>query len=146
MLTPIDIQSKNFTKSTFGYNKTEVEEFVGEVALEYERLYKENLEFKDRISVLNDALKNYKALEDSLQNTLMFAQSTAEDVKNNAKEKAEVTIMEAKAKAEELIREADSKVFEAERKVNELKNQFNIYKTQMESVIEAQRKLLEDLK
>lgn len=143
MLTPIDIQNMEFSKSAFGYNKSEVEEFVTTVSAEFERLYKENIEFKDKINILNDALKNYKATEDAIKNTLMFAQNTAEDVKKSAKEKAEITIAEAKSHAENLVREADAKVFEAERKLNEIKSQITSYKAQFESILDAQRKILE---
>ena len=145
MLTPIDIQNMEFSKSAFGYNKNEVEEFVASVASEFERLYKENIEFKDKINILNDALKNYKATEDAIKNTLMFAQNTAEDVKKSAKEKAELTIAEAKSHAENLVREADAKVFEAERKLNEVKSQIANYKAQLEGIMDAQRKMLEGI-
>lgn len=145
MLTPIDIQNMEFSKAAFGYNKTEVEEFVATVASEFERLYKENIEFKDKINILNDALKNYKATEDAIKNTLMFAQNTAEDVKKSAKEKAELTIAEAKNHAENLVREADAKVFEAERKLNEVKSQIANYKAQLEGIMDAQRKMLEGI-
>ena len=50
MFTPIDIQNKEFEKATFGYNKNQVEEFVADVARDYERIYKENIELKDRVS------------------------------------------------------------------------------------------------
>ena len=145
MLTPIDISNMEFSKAAFGYNKAEVEEFVATVSAEFERIYKENIEFKDKINILNDALKNYKSTEDAIKNTLMFAQNTAEDVKKSAKEKAEITIAEAKGHAENLIREADAKVFEAERKLNEIKSQITSYKAQLESVMEAQRKILEGI-
>ena len=146
MLTPIDIQSRTFSKATFGYNKEEVEDFLDEVYSSFEKLYRENIEYKDKIGILNDALKNYKSMEDALKNTLMFAQNTAEDVKKSAKEKAEITIAEAKSHAENLVREADAKVFEAERKLSEVKNQISVYKAQFESIIEAQKKMLEDIK
>lgn len=146
MITPIDIQSKEFSKSAFGYNKTEVDEFMAEIAGEYEKIYKENLDFKDKISVLNDALKNYKSMEEALKNTLMFAQNTAEDVKKNAKEKADVIISNANSEAEKKVREADEKVFEAERKIAELNSRFTEFKSRFEAIIESQRKMLEDMK
>ena len=145
MLTPIDISNMEFSKATFGYNKNEVEEFVETVAAEYERLYKENIEYKDKINIMNEAIKNYKGMEDALKNTLMFAQNTAEDVKKNAKEKAEITITEAKAQAEKIVLEADNKVFEAERKLNEIKSQIANYKAQLEGIMEAQKKILEGI-
>ena len=66
MITPVDIQNKEFSKSVRGYNANSVDEFMAEISLEFEKLYKENIELKDRISVLNDSLKNYRAMEDSI--------------------------------------------------------------------------------
>ena len=61
MLTPVDIQNKEFTKSLSGYNKEMVDDFVLEVSKDFEKLYKENIELKDRLSVLNESLKKYRA-------------------------------------------------------------------------------------
>ena len=145
MLTPIDIQNVEFEKATFGYNKSQVEEFVADVARDYEKIYKENIELKDKVSTLNDSLKSYKAMEESLQNTLMFAQNTAEDVKKNANEKADVIISEATVKAQAIIDEAEKRAQQANMRLEALKNEFRSYKAKVESIIDAEKKLLEDI-
>ena len=43
MLTPADIENKEFKKEMRGYNITEVNIFLKEVAMSYEKIYQENL-------------------------------------------------------------------------------------------------------
>ncbi len=145
MLTPVDIQNKEFAKGFSGYSKSAVDEFMTEVSAEFERLYRENIEFKDRITMLNDSLKQYRAMEEALQNTLMFAQNTAEEVKKNAQEKADNLINEAKLKAEKLVAEADQKVFETTRKNEELLSQYKIFKTKFDALLDMQKKQMEEM-
>ena len=50
MITPIEIQSKSF-KSGMGYSKADVDSFIQTVAADFESLYRENLELKDKINI-----------------------------------------------------------------------------------------------
>ena len=45
MITPLDIENKKFGKQMMnGYNVDEVDDFLDELTVDYERLYKENAE------------------------------------------------------------------------------------------------------
>ena len=145
MYTPVDIQNMTFSKATFGgYNKSQVDEFVQEIATQFETSYKENLELKDRITVLNESLKQYKNMEDALQNTLMFAQNTAEDVKKNAKEKAENLVNEANLKAKEIVSKAQEEKFALEQKISVLKEEYKAFETKFSAMLASQQKILEE--
>ena len=96
MLTPLDIENKTFNKQIMsGYNVDEVQNFMNELLRDYEKLYKENIEYKDKIDMLNQGIQHYKSIEDTLQNALVVAQGTAESVKQNAKAEADNIIKEA---------------------------------------------------
>ena len=85
MLTPLDIENKKFAKQMVnGYNVDEVDEFLDLLTVDYERMYKENTESREKIEKLNEDLAHYKTIENTLQSTLVMAQSTAEEVKNVA--------------------------------------------------------------
>ena len=61
MLTPLDIENKTFGKQMMnGYNTTEVHEFMATLLRDYEKIYKENIEYKDKIAVLNQGIQHYK--------------------------------------------------------------------------------------
>ena len=57
MLTPLDIENKRFTKTIKGYNVDEVDDFLDQVTFEYEKLYKENAEYKSKFDGLNKELE-----------------------------------------------------------------------------------------
>lgn len=104
MLTPLEIETKKFSKQMVnGYNVDEVDEFLDLLTADYEKLYKENAEARDRIEQLNSDVTHYKTIENTLQSTLMMAQSTAEEVKKVARQQAEQIINEAQAQAKQEI-------------------------------------------
>ena len=67
MLTPLDIESKEFKRAPLGYSMNEVDRFLDEVILQYEKLYRENIDLKDKMVVLNERIQNYKAMEQTLK-------------------------------------------------------------------------------
>lgn len=69
MITPQDIDNKVFKRQMWGYSIDDVENFLEEITESYKVLYKENLVAAERISMLTDAVKQYKAMEDSMQDT-----------------------------------------------------------------------------
>ena len=86
MITPLDIEKKKFNKQMMnGYNVEEVDEFLDEIQGDYEQNYKEVATLNAKVEELNNSLNHYKNIETTLQNTLVMAQSTAEEVKNKAK-------------------------------------------------------------
>ena len=144
MLTPLDIQNKEFGKSFRGYKETEVDSFLDEIIVDYEKIYKENIELKDKIGALSDTLKQYNNLEETLKNTLIVAQSTAEEVTNSAKKKSELIIEEAEVNARKIVEEAHKEVIAIEKEYEDLKKDIYVFKTRFKSLIEAQLSTLEE--
>ena len=145
MITPVDIQNKEFSRKISGYDRVAVDEFILDVAEDYEKLYRENIALKDKISNIHDSLRKYIAMEEAMQNTLMFAQNTADDVKKSATEKAEIMVKEAEIKAKEIMAQAQAEVLDQERKLEEIKSEIQIYKTKFESLIASQKVLMDDI-
>ena len=75
---------KNSGRALKGYNVSEVDEFLDELTVEYEKLYKENAEMKEKLETNQKDLEHYRSVEHTLQNTLVMAQTTAEDIKKMA--------------------------------------------------------------
>lgn len=107
MITPIDIQARNF-KTGMGYSKADVDAFFQTLTTDFETLYRENLELKDKINILNDGINHYKSIEKSLQKALVLAEQTAEDTITSAKANATVIEQEAVLKAQSIV--ADAKI------------------------------------
>lgn len=144
MITPLDIQNKEFKKVIRGYKESEVDEFLDKVIVDYEKLYKENIELKDKITLLNDQIDKYTNLEKTLNNTLIIAQTTAEEVNTNAHRKADLIEKEAELKGVKLIEDANTEVFKIRREYEEVKKQLHIFKTRFKILLEAQLESLAD--
>lgn len=144
MLTPLDIQNKEFKSSFRGYKESEVDSFLDEIVIDYEKLYKENIELKDKITALNDHLKQYNNLEETLKNTLVVAQGTAEEVTNTAKQKADLIIMESEEKSKRIISDANDEVLKIQKEYESLRKEIYVFKTRFRSLIEAQLSTLDD--
>lgn len=143
MITPLDIHNKVFGGSFFGgYSREEVDLFLDKLVEDYEKIFKENIELKDRISNLNEALQHYKAMEETLQNTLIVAQDTAEDIKKNAYGKSDTIIKEAEMRASKIIDEANEKAISARKEYDEMKKNYTLFKSKMEGLINSHTELL----
>ena len=146
MITPLDIENKTFSKQiVIGYSTEEVHEFMTTLLKDYEKIYKENIEYKDKIAVLNQGIQHYKSIEETLQNALIVAQGTAETVKQNAKAEADNIVKEAEINAIKSVDEINQKVVEKQLQLDEAKKQFDIYKAKMEALLISQLEILKEI-
>lgn len=146
MLTPLEIENKKFAKQMMnGYNVDEVDEFLDLLTVDYEKLYRENTESKEKIEQLNGDIAHYKTIENTLQSTLMMAQSTAEEVKNVARQQAEQIINDAQTTAKQETMNLEQEIALKKRELEDAQKQFDIYKAKMESLLISQLELLKEI-
>ncbi len=155
MLSPVDIQNKEFRKSKIGgYHIEEVNDFLDEVLKSYQEIINENYALKDKINALNESVQYYRTMESTIQNVLVLADKTAQDTKSAAYEKAEEIKKEAEQRAEKMTSLAEERVariveqgrqeaFELSQKVEEVKRQYLSYKAQFKQLLQSQMELLE---
>ncbi len=146
MLTPLDIENKRFSKQMMnGYNVEEVDDFLDEIGADYAKKSRDLQEKDKEVDNLKKEIEKYKSLESTLQNTLVMAQSTAEEVKNVAKKQADQLLNEAKATAEKDVTDLEQKVLFKKRELESLQKQFDIYKAKMESLLISQLELIKEV-
>ena len=146
MITPLDIENKRFSKQIMnGYNVEEVDDFLDELTEDYSKNYKEVNELRAKVEELNNSLVQYKAIESTLQDTLVMAQTTAEEVKNVAKQKADQIVEEAKVSAQKQVEDLNNEIVAKQKEVDDIKKQFDIYKAKMESLLISQLELLKEV-
>jgi cell division initiation protein len=129
-----------------GYSVEEVDDFLDELSVDYSKNYKEVTELKAKVEELNNSLVQYKSIEETLQSTLVMAQTTAEDVKNVAKQQAEQIINDAKSNAQKEVDNLNQEIMLKQKELDDIKKQFDIYKAKMESLLISQLELLKDIK
>ncbi len=143
MLTPIELQNKSFKSGGLGYDKKDVDQFFREVTDDYMRLYGENIDLKDKVNALSDALQNYKTMENTLQRALILAEKTAEDTKAEAIKAARNIEQEAQTKSQIILADARHEMERIHAHSMELLKQFDKYKAQFKSLAAAQIELLD---
>ena len=146
MLTPLDIENKRFAKQMVnGYSVEEVDDFLDELTADYTKNYKEVSELRAKVEELDNSLVQYRTIESTLQNTLVMAQTTAEEVKNVAKQKADQIVEDAKSNAQKQVDELNNEIVSKQKELDDIKKQFDIYKAKMESLLISQLELLKDI-
>ena len=145
MYTPLDIENKKFSKQMMnGYSVEEVDDFLDELTVDYEKIYKQTTESNTKIESLMQELEKYKNIESTLQNTLIMAKSTADEIKKVAKQEADQLIREAQGKAKEATMEIEKDIAIKTKELDDLQKQFDVYKAKMESLLISQLELLKD--
>ena len=147
MLTPLDIENKKFSKQIMnGYSVEEVDDFLDELTKDYEKLYKEVADSKNKLEDMQENIEKYKSIESTLQNTLVMAQNTADEVREVAKQQAEQIISEAQVEAKKTISELEQEIVLKRKEIEDLQKQFDVYKAKMESLLISQLELLKEVK
>ena len=103
MITPMDIENKEFKKGFRGYNEEEVDEFLDIVKEDFENLYRANLDLKEKLQLYQEQVSRYKSIEETLNATLITAQTAAEDTCSAANKKAKIIVEEAELKSKQII-------------------------------------------
>ena len=99
MLKSEEISAEHIKSGLGGYNKKATREYVDGLREEYDSLCKENMELKDKLSVLSEGVQYYKNMENSLQKALVLAERTTTETVHAAEVKAAAMEKEAAAKA-----------------------------------------------
>ncbi len=146
MITPLDIENKKFSKQMMnGYSVEEVDDFLDELTEDYAQNYKEVAELKTKVDKLEKDLEHYKMIEGTLQNTLVMAQTAAEDVKNAAKQQADQIVNEARGTAQKEASDLDNEIIAKKKTLEDIRKQFDVYKAKMESLLISQLELIKDV-
>lgn len=136
---------EKFSYEENGYNKKEVNQFIGEVIRETEaivtRVKKQNKEIED----LKKELEKYKAMEESLKNSLLKAEETSDNIKKMARDEREIIINDAKSNASRIVNEALIRAEKIENNSDMLERNMRIFKRKLKSIVEQQLAVVEEI-
>ena len=136
---------KKFSINFRGYNKEEVNSFVGEVADRYENMLNKLKDRDKKIVELNAKLNHYKNIENTFNKAMNIAQETSSQMKRLAKEESNAIIEEAKANASRIINNALLKSEKIEAESQALKHRTNLMKRKIRQTLEDEINLLDDI-
>ena len=141
-LTPMDIHNKEFARKFRGYQEDEVDEFLDAIVDEFEKLHKENIDLKDKVHALEDQVNQYKTMEQTLKDTLVTAQKTADEVTALAQQKARMIQKDAEEQAHHVVESANDQVIEIRKEYQEAQKQMKLFQSKYRSLLETQIELI----
>ncbi|HEK9389129.1 TPA: DivIVA domain-containing protein, partial [Streptococcus equi subsp. equi] len=151
-LTALEIKDKTFKTKFRGYSEEEVNEFLEIVVDDYEALVRKNRDNEAKIRELEEKLSYFDEMKESLSQSVILAQETAEKVKSSANAEATNLVSkatydaqhlldESKAKANQLLRDATDEAKRVAIETEELKRQTRVFHQRLVSAIESQLSL-----
>lgn len=138
MITPLDIQNKEFAKVVRGYKEEEVDAFLDLITVDMEKLLQENATLKEQLSKTSEDLTKYRGSEGAVLETLEAAKALMSDISGSAEKRAEILLKNAELDAELIQREARDSVERLTEESVRLKNNLTAFKTKYRSFLESE--------
>jgi cell division initiation protein len=95
VITPLDIQKKEFRRGLRGYREEEVDAFLDQIIEDYENLFRENQALKEKLAMLEQNIGRYRKMEEVLKNTMIMAQKNSDELRQNAEKEASLLLDQA---------------------------------------------------
>ena len=131
MTTPQEIREKSFDKarSMFGgYDMATIDEYLDELAKDFEELLNENAKLKTKMKVLvgkieddQKLLEDYQTTESALNQAILSAQKLSVQIENDARARANSIVAEAEAKASSMLGSIDERIAQEEARLQAAK-------------------------
>ena len=138
MITPTDIENKEFSKAKKGYNEEEVDEFLDLIILDMEKLIRENRQLKEELGKVHVQVDKHMSTETSVYETLEAAKSLMNDIAASAERRAEILLKNAEMEADLITREAKESITRYTDEGNRLKDRVESLKERYKKMLEAE--------
>ena len=136
---------EKFSYEANGYNRSEVNQFVGDVIRETEgiitRVKKQSAEIED----LKKELMHYKEIEDTLKNAIMKAEETGDNIKKMAREERDMILTDAKHNASRIVNEALLRAEKIEANADLVERNMRIFKRKLKAIVEQQMAIVDEI-
>ncbi len=146
MITPQEIQEARFEKVRRGYDMDAVDDFLERVMADYVELYKENAVLKSKMRILVEKLEEYREQENSMQNAIMAAQKTGEQMTIEAEKKCAAMLREAEKVVLEKTKGVETQTHVEEKRLQTAKIATARFIDGMERQLQRQIEMLADLR
>ncbi len=121
-ITPLDIRNHAFRRRLSGYDREEVDAFLGMLADDFEGLIRKADAMRQQVVHLETRVEDLSAHEAVLQETLTTAHKLSQDLKETAIKEAEALIGEAEIRGEKILDAAHRRAAKLAEDIREMKN------------------------
>jgi cell division initiation protein len=104
--TPVEIRHVKLRRGLFGYRRKAVDHLLEEISDSFEHVWRERADHADRVELLEGELTRYRELETLLRTTLVSAERSAHELRDQTKREADSIVTEAHAVARTITRDA----------------------------------------
>ena len=105
-ITPVELHHVRLKRGLLGYRRGPVDELILEIADSFEEVWRQRADYADKIEHLEGELSRHRDLESLLRTTLVSAEKSAHELRDQAKREAELVVGEAHAEARSVTRAA----------------------------------------
>ena len=119
-VTIVDIQHKAFKKALQGYDRSDVDQYLEEIMETLEDEAQMRAALAGEVADLKERISHFKAMEETMNATLLLAQRTADEVKAHAHKEADLIKAEARIAAEREIATLADRIDGARRELRSL--------------------------
>ncbi|MEG0291372.1 MAG: DivIVA domain-containing protein [Anaerovoracaceae bacterium] len=144
MITPAEIQNKDFSKSLRGYNEEEVDMFLDLITLDLEKLIKENINLKAQVATLEKEKGDIDGTDISIRETLETAKALMDDISASSEKRAQNLLRNAEADAAILIKDAKLQSERLKEESAELARNYKVFREEYKRMLERELSKMND--
>ena len=134
-----------FSYEANGYNREEVNQFIGEVIVQTEGIITRCRAQNAEIDKLKAELEHYKSMEDTLKKAIMKAEETGDNIRRMARDESEIIVTDAKHNANRIVNEALLRAEKIENNAEILEKNMKIFKRKLKDIMEQQMAVVEEI-
>jgi DivIVA domain-containing protein len=104
--TPVEIRHVKLRRGLFGYRRRGVDSLLDDISDSFEDVWRDRADHADRVESLENELTRYHELEALLRTTLVTAERSAHELREQSKREAESIVSEAHVAARAITQDA----------------------------------------
>jgi cell division initiation protein len=104
--TPVEIRHVKLRRGLIGYRRGSVDRLLEDVTTSFEDVWRQRADHADRVELLEGEVTRYRELEALLRTTLVSAERSAIELREQAKREADTIVAEAHTAARAITRDA----------------------------------------
>ena len=142
-VSPLDLRQQRFKTVFRGYDPTEVNALLAEVADDYEHALRETDRLQQELVRAEALLNEHREHERNLRNTLLTAQRLADEIHEKAEQDARRAVEEAEGRSDMVLQNAQARLDDIQRQIDGLKLRRRDVETSLESTIATLRNTID---
>jgi cell division initiation protein len=144
-ITPLEIRKQEFGKTMRGYNVEEVRAFLETIADQFDSMQREVNVLSEKVVQLETRLSDFQAMEKTLKETLVKAEESSNQARDDSRREAEIVVREAEVQAQRVLSDAHAALERLNSEIIMLKSRRDAFIKKLKYLLQSQTELIEIL-